>query len=160
MATLQAAAAEAGIDENVLREKFAGVLPDTNGTASVTITDAEVNRVIALNMLVNGGNQIPLLSPTVAFTGGNIILTAQVTDPITARLTATFRPYVEDGALRFEVLGATLADIQVPAAIMSGAEAALNNSLGRAVDGLPANVRLQQIAMGEGTMTFVGQVSN
>jgi hypothetical protein len=159
LATLQAAAGQVGLDTDVLREKFAGALPDTNGSATVTVTAQDVNRVIALNMLVTGGQSL-LINPTVTFSGGSIVLTGQVTDPIGAQLAVTFRPYVEDGSLRFEVLGATLADRQVPAAILSGAEAALNNSLGRAVANLPANIQLQQIVMGEGTMTFLGQISN
>jgi hypothetical protein len=54
------------------------------------------------------------------------------------------------------VVSATLGSVQVPAAVLSGAESMINNSLGQAMNSIPSNLTLQSIVMGEGTMTVSG----
>jgi hypothetical protein len=98
----------------------------------------------------------PLQDPVFTFTGGNIVLSGQVTQPVAAQLTVTFRPYVEDHILKFEVISATLGSIQVPAPVLSSAESTLNSTLGQAINSLPGNLTLQTLVMGEGTMTVTG----
>ena len=87
---------------------------------------------------------------------GNIVLTANVNEPISAQLTASFRPSVVDGVLQFEVVSATLGSIQVPALVLSAAQATINGTLGQAVNNLPSNLTLQSIVISEGTMTISG----
>jgi hypothetical protein len=97
-----------------------------------------------------------LKQTAIAFTGGNIVLTGNVVSPIEALLTVTFRPLVTNGVLQFEVVSATLGTVQVPSAILSSAALTLNNTIGQAMNGIPSNLTLQSIVMGEGTMTVSG----
>ncbi|MFZ0543959.1 MAG: hypothetical protein WAM60_00880 [Candidatus Promineifilaceae bacterium] len=152
--TLQAGGS-AGL--GALEEKFQSIQTDENGNFSVTVTDTEVNEAIQLGQESQGaaGNS-PLKQPVVVFTGGNIVLTGNVTQPIEAQLTVVFRPSVANGVVQFEVVSATLGTIQVPAAVLSTAEATLNSTLGQAMGNIPTGFTLQSVVMGEGTMTVSG----
>ncbi|MCI0394885.1 MAG: DUF2993 domain-containing protein [Chloroflexi bacterium] len=142
---------------NALQEKLAGIQPDANGNFTVTITDDEVNQVILAQQQLAGNQQTALQNPLVTFIGGNIVLTGDVTQPIVAPLAVVFRPAVVDGVLQFELISATLGSIQVPETLLAGAESTLNSSLGQALNQMPAGVQLQEILMGEGTMTITGR---
>ena len=142
-------------DMNALREKLEALQPDENGNVSVTITDDEVNQAIQAGQ-ANGG-QGSLEDPAVTFTGGTIVLAGDVTQPVTARLTVVFVPYVEDGLLQFDVSLATLGNVNVPTALLQSAEATLNSTLGDALNNLPGGVQLTAITMGEGTMVVTGR---
>lgn len=150
--TIQAGGAELG----ALGEKFGSIEPDGNGNFTVTVTDAEVNAAIQRKQEEAGVENTALQHAIVAFTGGNIVLTGSVTQPIEAQLTVTFRPSIVNGDLQFEVVSATLGSIQVPAAVLSTAEGTLNSTLGQAMNNIPSNLTLQSIVMGEGTMTVSG----
>jgi hypothetical protein len=138
-----------------LGAKFGSIQPDENGNFTLTVTDTEVNAAIQRSQEETGGNT-SLQHPAIGFTGGNIVLTGNVTQPIEAQLTVTFRPSVVGGDLQFEVVSATLGTIQVPAAVLSTAEGTLNSTLGQAMNNIPSNLTLQSIVMGEGTMTVSG----
>jgi hypothetical protein len=144
-----------GVDLGALGEKFGSIQPDENGNFTLTVTDTEVNAAIQRSQEETGGNT-SLQHPAIGFTGGNIVLTGNVTQPIEAQLTVTFRPSVVGGDLQFEVVSATLGTIQVPAAVLSTAEGTLNSTLGQALNNIPSNLTLQSIVMGEGTMTVSG----
>ncbi len=156
-AALETVQASGVTDLGALGEKFESIQPDANGNFSVTITDTELNEAIRRSQETAGtaGNST-LQDPVIAFTGGNIVLTGNVTQPIEAVLTVSFRPSVVDGVLQFEVVSATLGSITVPAAVLSTAEGTLNSTLGQAISNIPANLTLQSIVMGEGTMTVSG----
>lgn len=153
--TLQASGAN--VDLGALEEKFSNIQPDENGNFSVTITDTELNEAIqrAEELQTLPGNA-PVTQTVIIFTGGNVVLMGNVSQPIEAQLTVSFRPSVVDGALQFEVVSATLGTLEVPAAVLSSAEATLNSTLGQALNALPSNLTLQSIVMGEGTMTISG----
>jgi uncharacterized protein YpmS len=76
---------------------------------------------------------------------------------VQSQLIATFRPTVNDGRLQFELVNASVGGIPVPAPVLSGVEATLNKSLGTVLNNLPNNYTLEQIVMGEGTMTVVAR---
>jgi hypothetical protein len=163
LATQEASAAietiQAGgtIGLGALEDKFESIQPDANGNFSVTITDAELNQAVQQAQEVPGStNDSPLSQPVFTFTGGNIVLTANVTQPVAAQLTVAFRPSVVNGVLQFEVVSATLGSVQVPTAVLSSAETTINSTLGQAMNNIPANLTLQSIVMGEGTMTVSG----
>lgn len=153
--TLQAGGAN--IDLGALGEKFSTIQPDENGNFTVTITDTELNDALqrAEESQAAPGSS-PVSQPLIIFTGGNIVLMGNVTQPIEAQLTVSFRPVVVDGDLQFEVVSATLGAVNVPAAILSSAESTLNSTLGQAMNNIPSNLTLQSIVMGEGTMTVSG----
>jgi hypothetical protein len=134
-------------DISALRERLEALQPDENGNVSVTITDDEVNEAIQAN-----GGEGSLENPAVTFTGGTIVLAGEVTQPVTARLTVVFVPYVADGLIQFEITQATLGSVNVPAGLLESAEATLNSTLGDALNNLPGGVQLTGITMGEGTM--------
>lgn len=148
------------VDLGPLQDKLESIQPDENGNFSVTITDDELNQAIQRSQEgaegTAAGSESPLQQTSVVFTGGNIVMTASVTSPVTAELVVTFRPTVVNGVLQFEVVSATLGSIQVPAAVLSSAESTLNSSLGQAMGSIPSNLTLQSIVMGEGTMTISG----
>jgi hypothetical protein len=142
-------------DISALREKLEALQPDENGNVSVTITDDEVNEAIQGGQANSG--QSSLQNALVTFTGGTIVLAGDVTQPVTARLTVVFVPYVEDGFIRFEITQATLGTLNVPAALLQSAEATLNSTLGDTLNNLPGGVQVTAIEMGEGTMLVTGR---
>lgn len=146
-------------DTNSLRQKFANAQPDANGNISITISDAELNEAIRLTQTAaaEAGQPQAVQGLTVTFTGGNIVMNGSITDPVTAQLTVTFRPYVADGILQFEVVSTTIGSLNVPASLLIASEATLNNTLNEAMGAVPGNYVLQEVVMGEGTMTINGQ---
>ncbi|MCB9421358.1 MAG: hypothetical protein H6667_16260 [Ardenticatenaceae bacterium] len=143
-------------ENSSLRQKFSNAQPDANGNITITVTDAEMNEAIQMKQAAaeQAGQEQPLQGTMVTFTGGNIVLTGSIATPITAQLTATFRPYVANGILQFEVVSASLGSINVPTALLSASQATLNSTLNEAMGNLPANYTLQDVLMGEGTMTI------
>jgi hypothetical protein len=146
-------------DTSSLRQKFANAQPDANGNISITITDDELNEAIQLKQTAaeQAGQPQTVQGLAVTFTGGNIVMTGSITTPVAAQLTVTFRPYVANGILQFEVVSATLGSINVPAALLSASQATLNSTLNEAMGNLSANYTLQEVLMGEGTMTINSQ---
>jgi len=146
-----------GADLGAFGDKFKNIQTDANGNFSTTITDAELNEAIQHSQETSGTPENSVLQdPVIAFTGGNIVLTDNVTSPIAAQLTVVFQPSVVNGVLQFEVISATLGSIQVPAAVLSTAEGILNATLGQAINTIPSDLTLQSVVVGEGTMTISG----
>lgn len=145
------------IEPGSLAEKFATVPIPSDGTVEVTITAAELNQAIAAGQAAKEQAGTPLLiqNPQVAFTGGLIILTGTISEPLSGQLTVSFMPYVANGTLQFDVVEASVGNLRVPPAILQTAEQTLNSTLGTATSQLPAGVGLQTVVMGEGTMTVV-----
>ena len=143
-------------ESSSLRQKFTNAQPNANGNITITITDAELNEAIQMKQAAaeQAGQEQVLQGTAVTFTGGNIVLTGNITSPITAQLTVTFHPYVTNGVLQFEVVSASIGSLSVPAALLSASEATLNSTLNDALGDLAANYTLQEVLMGEGTMTI------
>jgi hypothetical protein len=146
------------IEPGSLAEKFATIpLPDGDGTVEVTITEAELNQAIATAQAAQAQTGTPSLiqNPQVSFSGGYIILTGTVTEPINGQLTVSFSPYVVNGTLQFDVVKASIGNLRVPPAALQTAEQTLNNTLGEAMGQLPEGTALQSVTVGEGTMTVI-----
>ena len=146
------------IEPGSLAEKFATIpIPSGNGTVEVTITEAELNQAIATAQAAQAQTGTPSLiqNPQVSFSGGYIILTGAVAEPINGQMTVSFSPYVVNGTLQFEVTEATIGSFQVPPAALQTAEQTLNSTLGTAMGQLPAGTGLQSVTVGEGSMTVV-----
>jgi len=158
-ATAQSAAGQIpGVDINALKERFSSVQPDENGNVSVTITDDELNQAIQASQAAaaQAGSTLQIQNAQATFSGGNIILAGNVTEPVAADLSVSFRPDVANGTLQFEVVSATVGGVTVPPLLLQSAEATLNNTLGEAMSNLPAQVVLQDVVVGEGTLTVLG----
>ncbi|MFQ5434669.1 MAG: hypothetical protein ACE5FD_07315 [Anaerolineae bacterium] len=138
-------------DLQALKEKFAAVTPDENGNITITVTQDEMNQAIAAKQAQSPDNA--LQGAQVAFTSGNIVLTGIVSDS-GAALAVVFRPSVVNGVLQFEVLSATIGNINVPPVLLTAAEATLNATLSEAIGGLPPTFTLQSVVIGEGAMTL------
>jgi hypothetical protein len=142
-----------------LQEKLAAIQPDENGNFSVTLTDDELNQAIQAQLAAaeQAGAPNNIENMQLAFTGGNAVLTGNVTDPIVAVLTIAFQPLVVDGRLQFEVMSAAIGSIQVPPSLLATAEATLNTTLNEAMANMPNNVVLQDISIAEGSMSLSGR---
>lgn len=139
-----------------LNQKFATAqLPAGSDTLNITVTDDEVNQAIqaAQAASAQAGQSSPIQNPVVLFTGGNIVLTAAIVD--IGQLTAVFIPYVVNGTVQFDLVSASVGGINVPPPLLQEAENTLNSTLGSAMNHLPAGLTLQNIIMGEGTMTVI-----
>lgn len=144
-------------DINAIRDRFSSVVPDDQGNFSISISDSDLNRVLALRQLITGPEDFsPLSDVAVAFTSNVIFLTADTALPVRARLEVSFKPEVEDGQLRFVVLAASLEGKEAPQSVLNHAETALNSTLGEAAERLPDGLRLQQITVSEGVLTVTG----
>ena len=141
-----------------LEAMFSSVQPDGSGSVSVTMTDDQLNSAVAAAQSTGqGAGQIQNVLFT--FVSGAIVMSGDVTQPIQARLTVTFSPYVVNGVLQFDITQASLGNIQVPPATLTQAETTLNSSLGNAASQLPANVTLQSVIVTDGVMTFTAGVN-
>jgi len=146
------------IEPGSLAEKFATVpMPNGDGTVEVTVTEAELNQAIAAAQAAQAQTGTPSLiqNPQVAFTGGTIILTGTIAEPINGQLTVSFSPYVANGTLQFEVVEASIGNFRVPPAALQTAEQTLNSSLGTATSQLPTGTGLQSVTVNEGSLTVV-----
>jgi hypothetical protein len=163
MATRQGSAAVATVravgtpDLGGLQQKIEAIEPDAEGNFSVTITDDEVNEAIRLRQLV-GETEIPaqFQQVTIQFTGGEVILRSNLLQPLPAQLEAAFAPRVEDGQVRFDIIRATLAGAQVPQAILNTTEGIVSRLLVEGLANLPADVTIETVSVGEGTLIVGG----
>ena len=155
VATVQASDFELP-DLQALREKVAAVMPDENGNISFTIGDEQLTQVIQTHQAsaTPTGETPKVQNLRVQFTDGTIRLSGTVTDPIQAQLSVSFWPIVENGGLRFQVASATMGSITVPPALLQTVEASLNNTLGEAMNNLPAGITLETIIVKEGSLTI------
>lgn len=149
------------VSAGALQEQFANLQPDENGNITVTITEGQLNQAIAAQQqaAAEAGTQTPVQNLAVALTGGNIVMRGDISDPITAQLSVSFRASVVDGVPQFEVVEASVGAISVPPSLLESAESTLNDTLGQAITNLPNNVVLQEIIVEEGILTIRAQNS-
>ena len=144
------------VDADQLQDKIADAQPDENGNITITVTDDEINQAVEIRE-ISGGSDLPATfrDPSVAFTGGNVILTGQMTQPLQAELVAEFQPLIVDGQVQVELQRATVQGLPVPTQALAPVEQNLNNALREMTATLPQNYVVQEINMGEGTMTII-----
>ncbi|MCA9990078.1 MAG: hypothetical protein KDE29_03645 [Anaerolineales bacterium] len=156
LATVQATDFDASFAE--LQQKLAALQPDANGNYTIVLTDAEINQGLQGQPEISQDG-VTIQGLAVTFTGGNVVLTGNLTEPIAAQLTATFRPEVNDGQLTFSLVSAQLGRLPVPTSILQSVETTLNATIGNLMNNLPAGITLQSVFMGEGTMTVIAHQS-
>jgi hypothetical protein len=141
------------VDGTALREKVASVQPDASGNMAVVITDDELNQAVSVNPTADGE---PILQDVaVAFTGGNIVLSGVLQQPVTANLVAAFDAAVVDGEVSVALESATIGAVPLPVSMLAPLENTLNDNLQQALSQLPDNYTLSTLTVGEGTMTIV-----
>jgi hypothetical protein len=157
VSTLQASNFSINVTVNTeqLREKIASAQPDENGQINITVTDDEINQAIELREGADSAEAATFQNPAVAFTGGNVLLTGDVTRPIPAELIASFEPLIVDGQAQVDLQSVTLRGLPIPPQALGSVEQSLNSALREMTSSLPAGYIVQEIDMGEGTMTII-----
>ena len=141
------------VDGDALRQKVESVQPDASGNITVVITDDELNQAVSVNPEANGEPVIQDVS--VAFTGGNIVLSGTLQQPMTADLVAAFSAASVNGELDLNLERATVGGVPIPVTMLAPLENTLNDNLQQALDRLPENYTLASVTVGEGQMTIV-----
>ncbi len=141
------------VDGDALREKVESVQPDASGNITVVITDDELNQAVSVNPEANGEPVIQDVS--VAFTGGNIVLSGTLQQPMTADLVAAFSAASVNGELALNLDRATVGGVPIPVTMLAPLENTLNDNLQQALDRLPENYTIASVTVGEGQMTIV-----
>lgn len=156
VATLEATDFDVDIqfDAEAIREKFANVQPDENGNVTVAVSDQEINQALEVG---NTGGVSPIQNVTVAFTGGNVAFSGDVTQPLQGRLTATFRPMVTDGQFQLDLINARIGPVPVPVSVLTSLETTINEKVATQISRLPTAYSLQDVIIEEGSMTIVAR---
>lgn len=141
-----------------LERKLTSISPDANGNFTITMTDADLAEYLATQGAAFENSEARIENVQVSFTPQNVVVTGDVTKPIGLPLTAQLQPDVVDGRLHFQVLNASAGMFPVPDSMLSVLETGINVGLGQAMNSLPADVGLLDVALGSGSMTVLGQM--
>ena len=154
---------EASSDMQDLQSIFSNIQPGEDGSFEVTLTDQQLNLVMqaALEKAMDSPDApaMNLTNPQVRFAGGYVVFEADVTKPIEGFLVINFLPLIEGENVQFEVISATIGNINVPANMLGVAETTINDTVEQAMRDMPGEVLLQDVLIGEGTMTVVGKIT-
>ncbi len=146
-----------------LKQQFSTLKPDENGNFSVTVTDDQVNKAMSagLSAAENLPTPVPavgkIANPVVLFTAEAVVFEADIVQP-SGHLKVEFRPYVQDGALQFEVISADFGGRNVPAPLLGTAETTMNQTMAEAMSDMPQGAELQSILLGDGTLSVFGRL--
>lgn len=141
-----------------LERKLTSISPDANGNFTITMTDADLAEYLASQGAAFENSEARIENVQVNFKPQNVVVTGDITNPVTLPLTAELRPVVVDGNLHFQVINASAGILPVPDSMLSMLETGINIGLGQAMDALPAGVTLIDVALGDGSMTVLGQM--
>lgn len=144
------------VDMEALRQKAANAQPDADGNITINLTDEELNQAITLRA-GRAGEAPALQDPDLTFTDGNVVMVAQVQQPVQGELRAAFQPVVSDGQLRLFLTSVNVGGIPVPTALLASVEATINSSLATALVVIPNNYSLREVTVGGGTLTIVAR---
>jgi hypothetical protein len=154
--------AQANVGMQELQAVFASAKPDENGNISVTITDDQLNKAIQMGQQAGQQLSTPRASGisnvAITFTPEKILFEAELSGSNSGKLVVEFVPSVVNGVLQFEVTSATLGGIKVPKLVLDAAEETLNSTLSEAMSQMPENAALQDVQLGDGTLTVIGKV--
>jgi hypothetical protein len=158
LATIQAPGFDVADSFEELGQQLGDLQPDANGNIFATVTDDQLNRAL----LTQGDfsqDDFTIEDVQVQFTGGNIVLTGNMTAPIRSGVTATFRPELSGGLLQFTMVDASLGILPVPTSLARSVEQALNITIAQLMAHLPAEYSLQSVTVNEGSLTVVAHKS-
>jgi hypothetical protein len=141
-----------------LQDRLANLEPDAFGNYAITISQNEINEILNLTPVVGApASGVQLQNLSVAFSGGNAIMTARVNQPVAADLSLTLQPVLEDGRLQLLIQNASLGPVRAPGFILSPVQILVDEALNQALANMPTNVRLHSITVGEGDISIVGR---
>lgn len=141
-------------DAEAIRERFSDVQPDESGNVTVTVTDQEINEALQVG---NAGGLSPIQNVSIAFSGGNVTFSGDVTQPLQGRLTATFSPMVTDGQFQLDLINARIGPVPVPVSVLTSLETTINERVATQLSRLPTSYSLQDVIIEEGSLTIVAQ---
>ncbi len=142
---------------SIIQNKLAGIQPDASGLYHVDVTEEEFNQIITTQLAGPSGGASPIQNAVVAIENGSIVLDGDVTQPLATSISVTFRPIVENGDLRFDVSRASLGGFPASGGLLTTVENTLNSSISTETLGLPSNIILQEILVGDGIMTILAR---
>ncbi len=161
-ATLANAAASQLVEELPSSEEIASsiapAIPEGNTPINITITDAELNEQIQAQQTAVQ-QQANIDNLTASFSNGNVNLSGTLNEPINGQINIIFRPYLAGNRIQFEVVSATFGNMSVPAVGLSAVQSALNDTLTGTLNNLPATITIQELIVGDGVMTVVGNMA-
>ncbi len=141
-----------------LEQKLANLQPDANGNFSLAITDADLNEFVAGQ--TGGGIRTEGLAVDnvqISISSEAAELSGDVQEPLAVPLTVEMRPTVQNGRLYFEIVSATAGIFPAPESMLSIIEATANSELTQALAGLPDNMVIQDVQLGEGVINITGR---
>ncbi len=155
------AAASQLVDELPSSEEIAGsfasAIPEGNTPINISITDAQLNEQIAAQQ-ATVQQQANIDNLSARFSGGNVILSGMLNEPISGQINIVFRPYLVGNTIQFEVVSATFGNMSIPSVGLSAVQSALNDTLVGTLNNLPATITIQELFVGDGVMTVVGNI--
>ena len=140
-----------------IANSFASALPEGSVPIDVTITDVQLNKLIAI---LQASTQQPanIDNLSASFSDGNVILSGTLNEPINGQITVTFHPNLVDNHVQFEVVSAAFGKINVPVTGLNVVQSALNKIWVGALNNLQATITIEEISVGDGMMTIVGDM--
>ncbi len=142
-----------------LQQKLASIVPDANGNFTLTITDADLAEYIASQGSAFTYGDTSIENVKINIIPQHVVVTGRLTNPVDLPLTAQLSPVVVDGQLHFTVIDASAGVFPVPSSLLAVLETGINAGLSQAFNHLPAGVTLLDVALGGGSMTFLGQMN-
>ena len=146
------------VGASALEQKLANIQPDANGNFTLAVTEGDLNEFVAGQ--TGGGIQTEALNVEnvqIGITSEAVKLTGDVKEPVDLPLTVELRPGLLDGQLHFEIISATAGIFPVPSSMLDLIEATANSELTQVLAGLPANLTLQNVQLGDGVLMIMGQ---
>lgn len=130
-----------------LETKLAEAAGSQSDRISLSLTEEEVTSYLRLRVETD-----PIEQLQVEFEPGQIIVTGRATVGVSQDLRIIASPRVEDGVLQFDFHQATVGRVPIPEVLLS----LVNTQLRQALTGDQV-ARVEQIEVGDGTITIVGR---
>ena len=148
------------VGATALEQKLANIQPDANGNFVLVITEADFNEYIAGQ--TDGGIKTEgfnVENVNIDISGESAKLTGDVKEPLALPLTVEMSPEVQDNRLHFKIISAQAGIFPAPTTMLDLIELTANTALTEALAGLPSNMTLQNVQLGDGTLTITGHQS-
>ena len=134
-----------------LQTRVAGLVPDEQGNIALTITEAELTGAITRDEIQEDASFENLAA---SFGDGVILITGDVTRPVSTNFAVVFIPYAQDGQLRFAIREASIGDIRLPEPVIARVEGRLNRTLQSTIEVLPVSVDVAEVIVRDDLMTI------
>ncbi len=141
-----------------LQQKLTSIKPDADGRLTVTITNSDLAEYMTVQGGAFSGEGARIENVQIDLTMQDVVIQGDLIEPLAVPLTAHLRPVVNNGALQFQVIEAAAGVLPVPASLLSVLESGVNIGLGQAMNSLPPGVTLLDVALGDGSLTLLGQM--